>query len=143
MANAGYNIAAKKLIDGALNWASSDVRVLLVTSGYTFNKDHQFVSDLTPGSNELTGTGYVRKALTGEATSQDNTNDRAEGDANDVTWTAIDAGTAAAAILYVHVTNDADSWLVGKFDTGGFPIVTNGGDVTLQWNAEGIIQIVP
>lgn len=141
MANAGYNFAAKKFIDGALNWASADLRLLLVDAGYTFNKDHDFVDDVV--ADELSGTGYARKTLAGEATSLDNVNDRAEGDANDVTWTGIDAGTAKAAIIFVQVTNDADSYLVCYIDTGGFPITTNGGDLSIQFNAEGVIQIVP
>ena len=141
MANGGYNIAAKKMIDGNFNWASLDVRLLLVDSGYTYDKDHDFVADVA--ANELSGTGYARKTLTGEATSQDDVNNRAEGDANDPTWTAINAGTAAAAILFAFVTNDADSWLIAHIDTGGFPITTNGGDLTIQFNAEGVIQVVP
>lgn len=141
MANAAYNLAKKKFLDGALNFASADLRVLLLTSGYTFDADHEFVDDLTPGSNELTGTGYARKTLAGKATAVDNTNDRAEGDAADVAYTAINAGTAAAAILYCHVTDDTDSYLVGKLDTGGFPLVTNGGDASLQVNVEGLLQI--
>lgn len=141
MANSGYNIAAKKFIDGTLNWASADLRLLLVDAGYTFDKDHDFVDDVV--ADELSGTGYVRKTLAGEATSLDNVNDRAEGDADDVSWTGINAGTAKAAIIYVQVTNDADSYLVCYIDTGGFPITTNGGDLTVQFNAEGVIQIVP
>lgn len=141
MANAAYNRGKKKFIDGGLNFATADLRVLLVTSGYTFNADHNFVSDLTPGSNELSGTGYARKTLASKATTQDDTNDRAEGDCDDIAYTAINAGTAAAAILFVQVTNDADSYLVGKYDTGGFPLVTNGGDATIAINAEGFLQI--
>lgn len=141
MANASYNIAKKKFLDGALSFASADLRVLLVTSGYTFNADHDFIADLTPGSNELSGTGYARKTLAGKATTTDDTNDRAEGDCDDIAYTAINAGTAAMMILYVQVTNDADSYLVGKFDTGGFPLITNGGDATVQINAEGLLQM--
>lgn len=141
MANSGYNIATKKMIDGDFNGTSLTIKLLLVGTGYTFDKDHDFVDDVV--AQELSGTGYVRKTLASLATSLDNVNDRSELDAADVTWTAIDAATAKAAILYAFVTNDADSWLIGYIDTGGFPIVTNGGDVTLQWNAEGIVQITP
>ena len=141
MSNGGYNIAAKKQMDGDFNGASLDLRLLLVKSGYVYNPDHQFVSDLTPGSNELSGTGYSRKTLTGKATSQDNTNDRAELDCDDVTFTGINAGTAIAAVVFVQVTNDSDSWLVGYYDEGGFPFATNGGNLTLQVNSEGLVQV--
>jgi hypothetical protein len=141
MANVVYNTAKKRLLDGGFNWGSLDLRVLLVTSGYVVDADDVFVDDLTPGSNELAGTGYVRKALASESTAQDDVNDRAEGDADDVTWTGINAGTTAAAVIFTQVTTDADSWLVAYIDTGGFPITTNGGDLTIQWNAEGILQL--
>jgi hypothetical protein len=141
VANAAYDIVSKKFIDGALNFATADLRVLLVTSGYTFDRAHEFVDDLTPGTNELTGTGYARKTLASKATSLDSVNHRAEGDCADIAYTAINAGTAAAAILFVNVTTDADSYLVGKFDTGGFPLMTNGGDATIAINAEGLLQI--
>ena len=71
----------------------------------------------------------------------DKPNDRAEFDAADVTWTSIDAGTAAQGTLLKEITNDAASLTIVNIDTGGFPITTNGGDLTMQWNAEGISQL--
>ena len=142
MANTVYNIAKKKAIDGQFDWASLDVRVLLIKSTYAVDPDHQFVSDLTPGTNELSGTGYTRKTMANEATSQDDAGDRADGDGDDLVWSGINAGTAQAAVLFVQVTNDTDSWLIGYVDTGGFPIATNGADLQITWNAEGILQFV-
>lgn len=141
MANVVYNTAKERLMKATFNWETVDLRVLLITNGYTVDADDIFVDALTPGSNELSGTGYARLVLASKAVTKDDTNDRAEGDAADVLWTGIDAGTAQAAILFVQVTNDADSWLVCYIDTGGFPITTNGGDLTIQWNAEGILQL--
>lgn len=141
MANACYNIACKKAVDAGLNLATADVRVLLLKSTYTYDPDHQFVADLTPGSNEISVAGYSRQALANQTTTQDNTNNRAEGDADDAVFTALTTGqTIAAAVYYVQVTNDADSWLIGYVDTGGFPIPTNGGNVTIQHNAEGYLN---
>ena len=118
------------------------IKVLLVTSGYTPNKDHDFVSDLVPGTNELSGFGYERKTLTNKTLTEDDANDRAVfDDGDDVTWTAIDAGTAAAAVLFIQKTNDADSILLAYIDSGGFPFTTNGGDLVIEWNAAGIFYI--
>lgn len=139
MANAGYNIGKRKILDGALNFGSADLRVLLVDSGYTFDPTHEFVDDVV--AEELSGTGYARKTLAGKTNSTDNVNNRAESDCTDIDYTAINAGTAAMAILFVQVTDDTDSYLVGKYDTGGFPLVTNGSDATIQINAEGYAQI--
>jgi hypothetical protein len=126
------------------------LKAMLVNSGYSFDPDHDFVADLTPGSNELSGTGYAagfsgagRKTLGSAALAEDDTNDRSYADYADLTWTAINAGTAAALVLYISKTSDADSILLGYVNSGGFPKVTNGGDLVVQWSSSplGVLQI--
>lgn len=145
MASFVYNTAKRKLLDGTLDLTNDVIRAMLVTSGYTANADHDFVSDLTPGSNELSGTGYARITLSSKAFSTDDANDRGEFDAADLTWNAINAGTAAALIIYKQTggsdATPADDDLIAHIDTGGFPITTNGGDLTIQVNAEGLIHL--
>lgn len=154
MANIWYNRGKKEVMDGTIDLVNDTIKVMLVTSGYTPNADHDFVDDgvsgasARPGQNELTGTGYQagfggtgRKTLGTKAVTEDDANDRAEFGAANLTWSAIDAGTAAAAIVYKHLTNDGASVLIAFIDTGGFPKVTNGGDLNVNWNAEGILQI--
>ena len=60
-----YNRA--KVQHGSINWDTHTFRVLLATSSYTPNVDHDFVSDVV--ANEATGTGYARQTLTGNAVS--------------------------------------------------------------------------
>jgi hypothetical protein len=143
MANQVYNIALKKLADGLLNFGTADIRVLFVKSGYVFNPDHDFVADLVPASNELTVAGYARQALGTQTTAVDDANDRATADAADPDFGALTAGeTIDAAVYFVQVTNDADSWLLGYVDTGGFPLPTNGGNVKIQHGANGYAFIL-
>lgn len=153
MANAFYNRAARRILDGNLNLSSSTLKVMLVDSGYTFNRDHDFVGSGAgnPGGEELTGTGYVagfggagRKTIANKVFSEDDANDRGEMDCDDITWSAINAGTAAAAIVIKEGTTDADSELIAFIDTASpaFPVVTNGGDITLQVNVEGLLQLL-
>ena len=146
-----YNRAKKELLDGTLDLVNNTIKVMLVTSSYVANVDHDFVDEAganDPIDHELSGTGYAagfagsgRKTLASKAFSQDNTGDRGEFDAANLTWTGIDAGTAAAAIVYKHNTADTDSILIAYIDSGGFPITTNSGDLTLTWNADGIVQL--
>jgi hypothetical protein len=77
-----------------------------------------------------------------KAVNEDLTNDRAEFDAADLTWTAIGAGTRAiqGAVVYQFITNDAASIPLIYIDSGGFPKTATGGDIQLQWNTEGILQ---
>lgn len=140
MASFVSNYAKKKFADGSLDWDTHDIRVLLVNSTFNGTASHEFVGSI-PTLGELSGTGYVRKALTGEVVNVDLPNNRSELDADDVTWVGINAGTAAGAVLFRLVTNDADSPFIAFIDSGGFPITSNGGDVTLQWNSEGVLQI--
>ena len=68
---------------------------------------------------------------------------RAEFDGDDVAFGALGNGmndSIDGAVYFKFVTNDADSVLMAHVDTGGFPFSTNGGTVTIQHNAEGIIQ---
>ena len=85
--------------------------------------------------------GDGNEGLAGKTVTQDDTNNRAEFDANDVTWTGINAGTAAACVVYKDTGNNATSPLIAYIDSGGFPVTTNGGDLTITWNSQGIVQI--
>jgi len=152
MANLVYNRAKKEILDGTIDLVNDTIKVMLVTSSYVADDAHDFVDEAganDPIDHELTGTGYAagfagagRKTLSAKAFAEDDANNRGEfDDTADITWTAIDAGTAAAAIVYKHITSDAASVLIAYIDQGGFPVVTNGGDLTIQWNAEGILQL--
>jgi hypothetical protein len=146
MANFLYNVAKKQLLDGDLDFdAPQDIRVLLLETETDADPDDLTVAAVLAraGTTELTNTGYARQALTGETTSQDDVNDRAEFDAGDATFTAVEAGNNVVAFLiYKHVTNDADSIPIGLVDTAtGLPITPNGSDITIAWNAEGILQL--
>lgn len=151
MASILYNLGKKELLDGTIDLGANTIKAMLVTSSYIANANNDFVADGgadDADDHELTGTGYDpgfagsgRKTLGSITIVEDDGNNRAEFDAADLTWSGIDAGTAAAVIIYRHLTNDGLSTLIAYIDTGGFPVVTNGGDLTITWNAEGIIHL--
>jgi hypothetical protein len=154
MANSWYTRGLGAIMNGSLNLDTDTLKVVLVDSGYTFDKDHDFISSGagTVGGEELSGTGYTagfggagRKTIANTTVSFDDTNNRAELDGDNVVWTAINAGTAKAAIIVKEVTSDADSILIAYIDTVSsgptFPVATNGGDLTIAWDAEGILQL--
>jgi len=140
-----FNIFKALNAKGDLSLLSDTVRIMLVDSSYVANQDNDKID--AGGSNdpidaELSGAGYCRITLAGRTIVEDDANDRAEFDANDVTWPGLNAGTAAAAIIFTEsAIGDTQSILVAYIDTGGFPITTNGGDLTIQFNAEGILQL--
>lgn len=154
LASFAYNRFALELLDNTKDLvANAGVKVGLSSSTHVPNRDDNFADD--GGANdfldgELAGTGYTggfggagRKALASKTFTEDDANDRAEFDAADVTWTAINAGTAAQASI-IDETGAADDTgveVVANIDDGGFPVATNGGDLTIAWNAEGILQL--
>jgi hypothetical protein len=117
-----------------------------VTITFTPGTQQQYVANIS--SAELSGTGYTsgfagsgRKTLASAAATEDDTSNLAKLTAANVTWTAINAGTASAVVIYKNGTSDSDSQLIAYIDSGGFPVVTSGGDVTVSWNSSGIITL--
>ena len=128
---------------GTIDLAADTLKVLAVGTGYTPDKDHQFVSDVV--ASELSGTGYVggfggsgRKTLASKTLNKDNSTNKFYFDAADLLWSAINAGTIAYLIVFKEITNDASSPLICCVDVAD--IVTNGGDVAINWAATGIFE---
>jgi len=127
--------------DYDLKEAGNNVKLALVTATYARDIDlHEDFADIT---DELSGVGYTAGgvALTNQTVTQDNVDNEGVFDADDITFTGFDAGTAAAGIYYADSGVAATSLLLGIIDSGGFPIVGNGGDLVIQPAAEGIINI--
>lgn len=148
MAAFTYNVAKKQLLDGDLDFnAPNDIRVLLLEAATDENADDATVSAVLAraGTTELTSTGYSRQALTGETTSQDDANDRAEFDADDVTFSSVSQAaseTVVAVVYYKHVTDDTDAIPIAFDDSlTGLPLTPNGSDITITFSAEGILQL--
>ena len=141
MAEFLYNNGSMILWDGTIDLLTDGaVKVMLLATGYTADRDDDYVDEAgadDPIDHELSGTGYVagfgnsgRKVLGTKTITIDKATDRADFDAADVTWTAIDAGTASEMLAIVEITSDAASWLISHHDTN-FPVTTNGGNLTV------------
>jgi len=134
-----YNIFKERLMEGMFDLVNDAVKVALVT-GYSPNIDTHTVWTHASGA-EVTGTGYTAggKALAGKSVTMDTTDDEGVFDASNVTWTGLNAGTPSHAVMY---DDEVTSPLVDPLMA--YWIVTtpsNGGNYTLQWNTEGIINI--
>ena len=147
MASSWYNKGVYLVLSGGINLSSNTLKVVLVTSSYTFDPDHNFVSDVN--ANELTVGGYTggfggagRKTLSNKAFTEDDSSNLAYfDDTVDQTWTSLATGeTIGGAIIIREVTNDSDSPVLMFMDVTNTP--TNGGNITIAWNASGIAQLV-
>jgi hypothetical protein len=147
VADTVYNRGKYLITSGGVIWGTTDVRALLIVTtdngalpSSAWDVDLNDVAALLNVSNidEMSGTGYVRKTMAGFTVTEDDTGNQSVMDANDITWTSIDAGTARAIVVYKYNASDASAELISIHDTN-FPKTTNGGDLTVQWPSTGVI----
>jgi hypothetical protein len=133
-----YN-RGKTVVASTSPWVpATSLQVLLATSAYTPNEDHNTVSQIT---NELSGGGYVRKTLASVTATQDDTNNRAILDAADVTWTGLSGSTPTYAIIFDNAGgSDAARSLIGWVELTT-PPAPNGGDYIVEWAATGLFLL--
>lgn len=149
MADIVYNVAFTEMNQGGafpIDLLNDAVRMGLYATGYAEDRDDQ-VAD-AGGANdfvdhEVSGTGYAagyngsgRQLLSSKTLTVDLANDRWDFDAADITWTGINVGAVAGAVLLIEdhlgaAGNDTQTRLVAHYDTN-FPATTNGGNFTVQ-----------
>lgn len=140
MADIVYNVAKTRIATGATDLDTSTLKMLLLktTAAGAFNPDLVSVTALKAvgGVAEADFTGYVRKTLTSVTAAQDDTNDRANVDAANITWDPAGGATnntPVAAVIYHDVDGtDANSKLVAYYDTNFGVIATNGSPYTVN-----------
>lgn len=145
MASFAYNEAKRALLQGEIDLATDDIRVILVMSNTTADteQDVNTISGITT-LDECDGANYARKSLANEAVSEGA--GKAIFDADDSVWSALGtSGTGrqvVAALVYKHVTNDADSVPLCYLDGTGFPFDGAAADVTVSWHAvNGLLNL--
>jgi hypothetical protein len=126
MANALFDKARQRFLEGQFNWNTDTIKAVLVDTGtYTVNLSaHEFLSDISGGARIATSGAFTGKATTGGAA-----------DANDVTFTSVTGASIEAIVLYKDTGTDATSPLIAFIDTAtGLPITPNGGDIIVTWD---------
>lgn len=139
MSQVAYNTAKHRLANGSLDLDTDTIKMLLLkaTAAGAYDPDLDTVAELLAVGSvaECDFTNYTRKTLSSLAATQDDTNNRANVDAADVTWSSAGGATnntPVAAVLYEHVDGtDANDRLIGYYDTNFGTVATNGGDYTI------------
>lgn len=157
-----YNVGKSIMLNPNFNWGTAmpeapfdllndSILIALMLTTYTVNIDtHLDFADIS--TSEIANssvTGYTARGdatdLTGKSVATDNANDRSEFTCTDHTYSAIGNATNATfdqiVVLRENETTptNADSPLIAHATVAS--TTTNGGDVTLQINAEGLLQI--
>ena len=140
MANALYPLWKEALITGAASSAlngsgTTGVYAVLVDTGtYTYSTAHQYYSSLTG----LAGTTEQEIGATKTYT-------QGVFDGADITFPTVTAGVNLEAIvIFIKNAGANTTWrLVAYVDTSvtGLPVVPNGGNITVTWNASGIFAL--
>jgi len=139
MASLVYNYFKARNIAGSVDLDTDTIKVALVTSAYTPDKDaHHYRSSVT---NEVTGTGYTAggATLSGKTVAEVDASDWAKFDATDVTWASSNI-SARAAVLYKSTGAAAADILIAYVDFGATK-TSSGGDFVIQWATDGIMTL--
>lgn len=139
MADVIFNSFKKKIMDGSIDLDTDTIKAALVTSSYSPDQDaHDFFDDIT---NEVSGTGYTAggASLANKAVTADNTDNEGVFDADDTTWSSSTI-TARGAVLYKSTGTASTSPLICYIDFGADKS-SSSGNFTLQWAAEGILNL--
>ncbi len=136
-----FNGAKFDLATAVFDWATvadARIRLLLLTTSAAevINPDTDTITALLAGAAvECSGTGYTRKDLlaSGRSVTEDDTNDRVQLEAADITWTGADFTDVAAYVVYYDSTGgdgDGTNWPVASGEQVAEP---NGGDLTISF----------
>jgi hypothetical protein len=131
MANALYGLGKKKILDADIDLLVDTIKVALVKNDYAQNlTSDEFYSSI---SASVIGTPQTLSSKTTTL---------GVFDAADVTFSAVAVGpTLEGAVIYKDTGVAGTSPLIAYIDTiTGFPLVANGGDITIQWDG-GVYKI--
>ena len=125
MSNAFYAKGKEKILSGAINFSTDTIKVMLVKNTYPQAlATDEFVADISAyrlNTDQTLGAKTVAGGIF---------------DAGDATYTAVTAGdTSEGVVIYKDTGAEATSpLLVYIDDITGFPLATNGGDITVAWS---------
>jgi hypothetical protein len=128
MANALYDLGRQAFLEGEIDWADDNIKVLLVdTADYVVNlATDQYHSDVTAAGIVATSGNLGSKTVTNGVA-----------DAADVTFSAVTGDASEALVIYKDSGASATSPLIAYIDTAsaGLPVTPDGGDITVQWDS--------
>lgn len=146
MASVVYNEFKRASAAGEidLNAGATTIKARLVMSNTTCDTENDgkaFLADFTT-IDVCDSAGYVDGELSTKAINKDDPNDRAEFAADNETWAALAVCTRqiVGVLIYKFVTADADSVPIAYLEFAA-PKTPDGSDFTVQWDAQGILQL--
>lgn len=125
MATTMYGKCRDSFLNAGLNWTSSNIALMFVTTSYTpsYNVD-QYVSDVTGGAIIATSGNFSGNVSTlGTAT------------ASNETVSSVSGAQFAYVTIFKQTGTTSTSQLIINIDTAtGLPCTPNGGNIVVQWD---------
>lgn len=131
MANALYSKGKEKILSAAINFPSDTIKVALVKNTYPQNlATDEFLTSISAYVVGTPATLTTKSVAAGVF------------DAADATFPAVASGdTLEGVVIYKDTGVAGTSALIAYVDTiTGFPLATNGSDLTIQWS-NGVYRI--
>lgn len=125
MSNALFDPGREGFLDGSINWASGDIRVMLVKSTYTFSAAHKFLADLGAVDNGRSASLATKTVTSGVA------------NAANTSLTATAAVACASLVIFQHTGADATARVIAFIDTpaSGLPFTPAASqNVPVNWD---------
>ena len=145
MASIIYNEALRAIAAGEYDLNAADIRARLCMTNTTCDTDNDGVVELADFSaiDVCDATGYADIDMASLAVNKDDTNDRAEFDAADLVFSGLSGDAtrdAQGVLLYIYVDGTNANDLAVAFIDFTADITSAATQVTVPWDAEGIIQ---
>lgn len=136
MANAIYPKYKEALLSGdsGVSLTTGTVKVSLLNTDVTpYNTSNEFYSDLASSGDGIVSTATI--------TSTTAVNGLFDGD--DIIFSSVTGPQSEALLFWIDTGSTSTSRLVAYIDTGvsGLPVIPNGSDIDIEWNANGIFQL--
>lgn len=146
MSDIVFNIAKGRVAELAALGAASDALILVPLEatglvGDSTMVDYDDLASLLAGASNEQTSNLSRKTLSSVTVTVDDTNDRVDVDAADVTWTAA-TGNAIGAVVICYdgdtgAGTDSNIIPLVKLDAAATPA---GGDITIQFASAGFFR---
>ena len=138
--SAFYNNYFEELGKGNIDFPNDTFKAMLMTTSYTFDKTDAFRADL---SGEASGAGYTAggQTLDNLTITQDDTNDRANIDFDNETFSNVTVTNVNAYVIYKDTGNASTDILVAYIEFTEGAQSTVAGDFTIIPPAGGAFSI--
>lgn len=134
MSTEANNKIAYLLATKAVDFAGDIFKIILMQSGFTFNKDtHHGYADVS-GSELGTANGYTAggNTLAGVSVTENDTDDRTDVAWNNSSWVASGGSIGPSPGTIIYDDTVADDPIVGYIDFGGDQTQADGGTATIS-----------